>query len=76
MPKLPVVSGEETVRALARAGFVFRRQASGHKILRHPETRVTVPVPIHGGKDLRPGTLRSIIRDAGLTVEEFIRLLK
>ena len=76
MPKLPVVSGDETVRALEKAGFVFRRQASGHRILRHPDTKVTVPVPIHGSKDLKPGTLRSIIRDAGLTVEEFIQLLK
>lgn len=76
MPKLPIVSGEETVRALERAGFVFRRQTGGHKILRHPEMKITVPVPIHGGKDLRPGTLRGIIRDAGLTVEEFRRFLK
>ena len=76
MPKLPVVSGPEAVRALKRAGFEFRRQEGSHSILRHPETRVTVPVPIHGGRDLPPGTLRDIIRDAGLTVEEFRRLLK
>lgn len=76
MPKLPVVSGAETVRALERAGFVLRRQTGGHKILRHPVTKVTVPVPIHGGGDLKPGTLRAILREADLTVEEFVQLLK
>jgi predicted RNA binding protein YcfA (HicA-like mRNA interferase family) len=39
-------------------------------------TRQTIPVPVHGSKPLRTGTLRAIIRDAGLTVEEFRRLLK
>lgn len=76
MPKLPVVSGKEAVRALERAGFVFRRQTGGHMILRHPKTKVTVPVPVHAGRDLKPGTLRAILRDADLTIEEFRRLLK
>ena len=76
MPELPVVSGPEAVRALERAGFVVRRHIGSHVILRHPVTRVAVPVPVHGGKDLKPGTLRGIIRDAGLTIEEFRRLLK
>lgn len=76
MPKLPVLNGEEVVSALERAGFVFRRRTGSHAILRHPETKVTVPVPVHGGKDLKTGTLRGIIRDAGLAVEEFLQLLR
>lgn len=76
MAELPALSGEEVVKALKRVGFVFRRQTGSHVILRHPESKVTVPVPVHGGKDLPPGTLRAIIRDAGLTVEEFQRLLR
>ena len=76
MSKLPAASGAEVIRALKRAGFVVRRQESSHAILRHPETRVTVPVPVHGSRGVPTGTLRDIIRDAGLTVEEFIRLLK
>jgi len=66
----------EVVRALKRAGFVPRRQESSHVILRHPDSRTTIPVPVHGGRDVPTGTLRDIIRDAGLTVDEFRRLLK
>ena len=76
MPKLPVVSGEEAVRALQRGGFVFEHQSGSHVSLRHPGTGRTVSVPVHGGRDLPTGTLRGIIRDAGLTVEEFTRLLR
>lgn len=76
MPKLPVVTGEKAARALERAGFVFDRQSGGHKIMKHYERGLTVSVPVHGSKTVRPGTLRAIIRDAGLTVPEFQRLLK
>lgn len=76
MPKLPVVNGREVIRAVERAGFVFDRQVGSHVSLRHPETRLSVTVPVHGARDLPVGTLRRIVRDAGLTVEEFRRLLK
>ena len=71
--KLPVVSGEEAVRALARAGFCLVGQRGSHVKLRHPAGRVVI-VPIHD--ELAPGTLKSILRQAGLTVEEFRRLLE
>lgn len=76
MPKLPVASGREVVRALERAGFQFLRQRGSHVTMINRETRQTVPVPVHASKPLRTGTLRAIIRDAGLTVEQFRRLLK
>jgi len=76
LPKLPAVSGPETVRALERAGFVHRRQAGSHAILKHPDTRRTVSVPEHGARDLPDGTLRGILRDAGLSVEQFAALLR
>jgi len=76
LPKLPIVSGEDTVKALLRAGYVVRRQTGGHRIMQHPGHGGVVPVPIHGGKDLKPGTLRSIVRQAGLTVDQFCELLK
>lgn len=76
MPKLPVADGREVIRAVERAGFVFDRQVGSHVSLRHPETRRSVTVPVHGARDLPVGTLRRIIRDAGLTVEEFRSLLK
>lgn len=76
MPELPVVSGREVVRALQRAGFVVNRQRSSHVILRHAEQRLTLSVPVHAGEDMPSGTLRSILRKAGLSVEEFRRLLR
>ena len=73
MSRLPTVSGEELVRALRRAGFEIRGQGGSHVELRKLE--VTVVVPVHGGRDIRRGTLRGILRDAGVPPEEFVRLL-
>ena len=75
MSKLPVVSGRETVRALQRAGFVLDRQRSSHAHLFHEQRRRAVTVSGHSNRDLAPGTLRAVLRQAGLTVEEFIALL-
>jgi predicted RNA binding protein YcfA (HicA-like mRNA interferase family) len=60
--------------ALERAGFVFVRQRGSHMILRRATPRVWVVVPNH--RTVKPGTLRGIVADAGLTVDEFIALLK
>ena len=76
MPKLPVATGAEVVRALRRAGFVVDRQSGSHKILKDHARGLTLSVPEHGSRPLKSGTLRGIIRDAGLTVEAFVRLLK
>jgi predicted RNA binding protein YcfA (HicA-like mRNA interferase family) len=63
------------MRAPQRAGFEFLRQRASHITMVNRSTGQTVPVPVHGSRPLRPGTLRAIIRDAGLTVAEFVRLL-
>jgi predicted RNA binding protein YcfA (HicA-like mRNA interferase family) len=74
--RLPVVSGRNVLRALTQAGFVVDRIVGSHHVLTHPGDRTrTVTVPVHGGRDLKPGTLRAIIRQAGLTVDEFNALL-
>lgn len=73
MAKLPVdVSGREVRAILERAGFVFRRQAGSHMILRRDNPFARVVVPDH--KQVRSGTLRRIIADAGLTLDEFLAL--
>lgn len=75
MTRLPAVTARETIRALERAGFVVSRQSGSHCRLVHPgdpERKVTVPV--HAG-DLKRGTLRAIVAQAGMTVEEFVVLL-
>jgi predicted RNA binding protein YcfA (HicA-like mRNA interferase family) len=72
--KLPTdLSGREVRTALERAGFVFRRQAGSHMILRRDAPHARVVVPDH--QQIRAGTLGRIVTDAGLTVEQFMRLL-
>jgi len=72
--KLPTdLSGREVRTALERAGFIFRRQSGSHMILRRDAPFARVVVPDH--KQVRSGTLRRIITDAGLTVELFMQLL-
>jgi predicted RNA binding protein YcfA (HicA-like mRNA interferase family) len=72
-PKLPTdLSGRQVRAAFERAGFVFRRQRGSHMILRRDNPYARVIVPDH--KQVRPGTLRRLIADAGLTVREFMEL--
>ena len=74
MTKLPLVSGREAVAALCRAGYGVDHQTGGHIILRHvdpPYRRLSIP----NHKELARGTLRAILRDAGLTVHQFVDLL-
>jgi len=73
MNKLPRVSGKECVRALEKAGFYLRRQEGSHMVMRRDDPFAQVVVPDH--KELDRGTLRAIIRQAGLNVSEFIELL-
>ena len=74
MPPVPSVRGERVVRALEKAGFKAARVAGSHYIMRHPDGRGTT-VPVHPGRDVAKGTLRGILADAGMTVEELRRLL-
>ncbi len=75
MTGLPAFKPSEVIRKLRNAGFVFDRQAKGsHEIWYNPNTRRRTIVPNHPGKDIPKGTLRAIIQQAGLTVEEFVTL--
>ena len=73
MSKLPLVSGAECVKALGKAGFVVYRQRGSHITLVRKTPPAQTTVPNH--KELDRGTLRAIIRQAGLTVDEFIALI-
>ena len=78
MPRLPQVTGRELLRALERIGFVAVRQKGSHVQLRRVESdgRVTTfPVPVHAGRTLKRGTLRGILRKAGLAPEGLSDLL-
>lgn len=73
MSKLPRVSGMDCAKALGKAGFVFKRQKGSHMILRRDSPYAQVTVPNHA--ELDRGTLRSIIRQSGMGVEQFSELL-
>ena len=74
MGKLPTgLSGRRLRTALERAGFVFRRQRGSHMVLRRDEPYARVVVPDH--RQLRPGTLRKVLHEAGLTVDDLVALL-
>ena len=74
MPKLPVLSGIKVVKILAQVGYEIDHQTGSHMILRHkeePHRRLTVP----NHDEVAKGTLLAIIKQSGLTKEEFIELL-
>ncbi len=72
MPKLPRTSGRKTIRALERLGFEQVRQSGSHIVMKKitPEGEVGCVVPLH--KELAVGTLRGILRQAGVTVDDFL----
>jgi predicted RNA binding protein YcfA (HicA-like mRNA interferase family) len=74
--KLTGLNGRQIVRALERAGFRVLRTSGSHHILGKPGVAGSrVIVPVHGARDVPPGTVRSIITQAGMTVDAFFALL-
>lgn len=74
MTRLPILSGQQVISALEKAGFVILRQKGSHIRLKHADGRV-VTVPVHGGIDLGRGLLRKILRDSELSVDELMEFL-
>jgi predicted RNA binding protein YcfA (HicA-like mRNA interferase family) len=73
MSGLPRISGRDCVKALSKTGFVLKRQHGSHMILRRDDPFSQLVVPDH--HELDRGTLRAIIRQANISVEEFTKLL-
>jgi predicted RNA binding protein YcfA (HicA-like mRNA interferase family) len=73
-PKLPTASAKDLVRVAERLGFVFRRQSGSHAIYVRASDQARVVIPIHKG-ELKRKTLRGIIQDLKVGVEEFVNLL-
>jgi predicted RNA binding protein YcfA (HicA-like mRNA interferase family) len=72
MPELPRVSGAEAIRALERLGFVVARQRGSHVVLRRGSSGCVVP----NHRELKTGTLMGILRQAGVTADEFSKALR
>jgi predicted RNA binding protein YcfA (HicA-like mRNA interferase family) len=74
MPPVPSLPGERIARALERASFKVTPVRGSHRILRHADGRGTT-VPVHQGRDVAKGTLRGILADVGMSVEELQQFL-
>jgi predicted RNA binding protein YcfA (HicA-like mRNA interferase family) len=75
-PKLPAVRGKQVIAALEKEGWYVKRVCGSHHVLRHPTVPDAIPVPVHGNRAIKRGTLMSILRTAGLSRDQFDRLLR
>jgi predicted RNA binding protein YcfA (HicA-like mRNA interferase family) len=73
MGKLNNISGKKAAKAFEKAGWLARGQAGSHLVLTKTGSRANLTIPLHS--ELAPGTLRALIRDSGLTVDEFLKLI-
>lgn len=74
MPKLPVLSGKNVIKILCKIGFEHVRTAGSHAILNKQtqEGKITIPIPLH--TELAKGTLKSIMKQAGLSLDDLLKL--
>ena len=75
MNRLGSYRGEQVVKAFQRAGWIIARVRGSHIILEKEGLVATLSVPVHKGKNVKRGTLRDLIKDAELNIEEFLRLI-
>ena len=73
--KLPRITADDAIRVLKRAGFFLVRQSGSHRIFKN-EAGTRITIPYHSGKILHPEILKSILKDADLTADEFIDLVR
>ena len=73
MSRLGSYTGEQVVRAFQKAGWKITRQRISHVILEKEGYEATLSVPVHKGKNVKRGTLRDLIKDAKINVNEFLR---
>ncbi len=76
MARLPAVTASEAMCVFEQLGFSIDRTRGSHHQLKKPGRPYVLTVPEHGNKPIKPGTLRHLIRAAGISVEEFVKLLE
>jgi len=76
MPKLPQTTAKEAIKVFEKVGFVHEHTSGSHYIMRRSSDKGKVVVPLHGTRPLGKGLLLSLLNDAGLTKEQFLKLLK
>lgn len=75
MPNIPATSGQKLIKVLIKKGFLLNRISGSHHILVNTDRQITISVPVHKGKTLGKGITLAIIKDAQITVEEFLKLV-
>jgi len=75
LPKITPVSPFKLIKILEKAGFRIIRQKGSHVIMMN-DRKVRIVIPVHPGKDIKPGLVRAIMREAGISREKFLKLLK
>jgi predicted RNA binding protein YcfA (HicA-like mRNA interferase family) len=75
MSKLPAVSSTNLLRVVKKFGFIEKRQRGSHLHLKRDSDNRRITIPIHKGRDIPKGTLTAILKDAGISIEEFLREL-
>lgn len=75
MSKLPVVAPRDVIRVAEKLGFAFDRQKGSHAVYLRASDKRRLVIPVHKGHDLKPGTLRGLIDDMGISTEEFVGML-
>ena len=68
-------SAKKIIKALSKLGFKIVRKRGSHVVLKHADGRLTV-VPVHAGEEIGSGLLGKIIKDTGLSKEEFMKILE
>jgi predicted RNA binding protein YcfA (HicA-like mRNA interferase family) len=72
MSRLGSYRGDQVVKAFQRAGWTVARIRGSHVILVKKDSDVTLSIPVHKGKTVKRGTLRDLIKDAGMSIEKFL----
>jgi predicted RNA binding protein YcfA (HicA-like mRNA interferase family) len=75
MPKLPIISGAQAIKCFEKIGYQVIRQRGSHVRMRHKDNSTKQPLTIPRHKMLGKGLIRKLLRDAELTIEEFLKLL-
>jgi predicted RNA binding protein YcfA (HicA-like mRNA interferase family) len=72
MSRLGIYSGVQVVKVFQSAGWTVVRQRGSHIVMEKPGQETTLSIPVHKGKNIKRGTLRALIKDAGMSVEDFL----
>lgn len=75
MPRFPTLSAQKLIKVLTQKGFIHYRTSGSHHIFIRKTDQIRVSVPVHKGHDLGRGLTASILKDAGIGVDELLKLL-